>query len=184
MYEIVYGIDIGFKNMGISCIKWYDKNHWEVKLLKNYDTGINKKDSTITISKKIKIFLDNFVRINGYGFDDKTIVKTIIVERQPNKRRIMNKITMSIINYFTFIYSKETNVILMNSMAKFKCNHDFKTHTYNDRKKASVSLGCTFLLDETNSISNTKFYNYVININKKDDMFDALLLILKYLNYY
>lgn len=157
---MILSIDIGMKNYAV-CMMKYDKNDIYVESIGVYDTNIRKTDNIIMIGKKIQTLLT--------GIIDDDIITEVIIEKQPGKRLIMERIfdATSLYFYFTFPNCK---VFYVRSDKKF-CIFDIenKCKNYRDRKNLAIKIGKLFLSNNLNSYILYKF-------KKHDDIYDCIVM--------
>jgi hypothetical protein len=169
------GIDIGMKNYGISIIEWKGDNKWKPLLIGVFDTKIKKGCGTVKISVLMNKFLDDIL-ISLSNVADK--IECVIIESQPGKRSIMERILQSTISYFVMKIGIK-NVFTKRSGPKFSVGGIKCPSTYKKRKNMSIIIGHRCL-------SQFPIWIKYISDNfmKTDDIYDSLLLILHYYKYY
>ena len=171
--EVTVGIDIGFKNFGICIVNYKTNTDWKIIKWDILNLGIKKNSSLVNISIAVKNIL--LVYCNNL------IITNVIIEQQPKKRIIMERILMCCIDYFTYCHMK-SKIQLMKSQDKFDvcpgtiCPKGSKN--YSNRKDLSIVVGKLCIDDKLNTNINTHPH-----YKKLDDLYDALLMILSFHKY-
>lgn len=184
---LVLGIDIGLVNYAISCIEWINQNEWKVVYANIHDTKLKKTSTVIQITAGIKAMFDNLLKIkdkdgNVFKFD------YIVIEKQPGKRLIMERIYSATIAYFMYFYPlipikptiKKFDILSLDStiLSSLKGKKNYK-----NRKNFSVMVGkyCLCLQSNKYCKENTGICQWIdISFAKQDDVYDSILLILSH----
>jgi hypothetical protein len=112
----------------------------------------------------------------------KVPIHTIIIEAQPKKRLIMERILCYTVCYLRTNYSN-AKIYIKRSQDKFSINNIKCPKNYTERKRMAVEIGYKCLSDKRNIHNHDPIIKWLDKFNKKDDLFDAFLLILKFVNY-
>jgi hypothetical protein len=194
------GIDIGYINFALCVIEFYpDENNWKPLWMSNSSIGIAGRDGPIKISRQVSRTLDNiFKKLNEklkLDFINKSKDNLdVVIESQPKKKLIMERILMSVIDYFTYrgivdherIFTRGSNTKykIFSTINNSSINKKFGRHGrgkkgYASRKQKSVKIGKYILLQ---SINGELWMDWIDRkFKKQDDLFDALLIILNFM---
>ena len=179
---IIISFDVGIKNLAF-CIMDYEKkiHRWENLCI----VPEEKKCKEIKIDKLINSILRSLDK-NFYSLQN---VSIIFIENQPSMKNPVMKSVQTVIHSF-FEYSKIKNnynyeINLVSATSKLKI--DFFSYPekilsmknkYLQKKKKSIFL-CEKLLKEM--VFNESFFEFFQKSKKKDDLADAFLYIIYYL---
>ena len=184
MLKRYIGIDIGIRNFAYCVVDWYSSCRWKVKEINDINTGIRKTCNVVLLHKKMYVIMDKI-------FENIPIprVDCVIVEAQPGKRLVMERVLCAVISYI-LLKNPETKVLIRRSQDKFSIDSSMGGRyprgrkNYNARKALSIDLGFRCLNDSKNSFDHEAIVTWIERtFKKKDDIFDAFLLILKYKGY-
>lgn len=161
---MIISIDVGIVNLGI-CM--YEKG------------GIIKKWEVITLSKdnvvkSLKKELTKFVTE-----EEEKQIEVVVIEKQPSRNVKMRTIEGMIEMYFTM---RNMKCIKYSAKYKLKSQSNAKSihgkHNYRERKRLSIEVVKKIVEDP----KNTKWKEYYTASKKKDDLADALLQAMSYVN--
>jgi hypothetical protein len=184
---IILSVDIGFVNYSFVCFYWDSVSSWKPIYVTNQNTGLKKSSNIIQISKNIKKMFDEFIDILT---KQKFSIDEVIIEKQPGKRLIMERIFAVTVSYFTILYPKiKIKMCIRKFDVVINSNSNSNIHgrkNYHKRKLLAVEIGKKCLFDKTNKfcLENIDICNWIDEkFEKKDDIFDAILLVLSYQGY-
>lgn len=172
----VVGIDIGVVNFSLFEITWSQHNKWYSDWFGLYDTGIKKWDNLVRISDKMETVLDLALS------DAPHMPDIVVIEKQPGKSLLMERICMSCVNYFKFMHPN-VHVELMRSDKKFAVGCIKCPRTYKLRKSKSIEIAFSCLADSDNFYDQSMMINLIKSEKKKDDIADCLLMCLHKVGY-
>lgn len=168
------GIDIGIRNYAYCIVESITNSSWRIKRWKNVDTGLKKTTGVVKIGERmIKVMQEIFENWD---------VKVCVIEAQPGKRLIMERVLCYTVAYIQHKFPK-TEVHIRRSDKKFSVwrEYDGKRRNYLGRKKLAVDIG--FMAIKAGAENAKDILPIISGVQKKDDLFDALLLVLKYMGY-
>lgn len=166
------GIDIGIVNFALSVVDINNNNSWHISWMNILDTSIKRYDNPIDIYNKVTSLLSTHI---GDIVPDK-----VIIESQPGRRLVMERIVMAVIGYFR----GAVDIKLIRSPMKYKIDKSIIGYpkgkkNYSNRKQMAIDLGQKCLSDERNEYietNKTRLQWINDNFKKKDDLYDAFLL--------
>lgn len=162
------------------CKKHYKKylESGEKKLNKLKIINCNKVDTFTVINKMYDLFESKY----KYFLDS----DIVLLEMQPVKRQQMRTIANMIHSYFNISGVRNNNSNIKNvfftsatNKLKYNVEETQKTkNTYSERKKLAIK----YCNDYLNNIENKYYLDFFNNSQKKDDLADALLQCIFFIN--
>lgn len=176
--KYILGIDIGMKNYSYCIVSWTSHDEWFVKHWEVLDTNIKKTMGVVIVAKKMRDFLNKVFKKIDIN------ISSAIIEAQPKKRLIMERILCNTVDY---LINKDIDVHIRRSQDKFSiainCPIYKGQSNYKKRKDLAIEVGYLCLKDDRNVYSHDTIIKWLDGFKKKDDLFDAFLLIMKFMNY-
>jgi len=180
----IISFDIGIKNMAY-CIASIDDNHLNLISLNKCDLNISNKSTIQNLIENTIEFLDDIFH-NQLNFNSNDTLKVLIECQMTSK---MKCIQTTINTYFKMISKTENlniDTIYLSPKHKLDLTKKYPLYSYIDNnninnyknnKINSVNFSLYLL---NNFFINNNFINIISNQKKKDDLCDALLMVLFY----
>lgn len=161
----VIGFDIGIKNLAYCIMNEQGVCHWNV-------LDVQGKDFNDTSDNLIAVLHDEFGELD---------CEAVLIENQPvMKNPVMKSIQMLVYSYFKILKYQsgcECEIKLVSASTKLKVKKNSDTNmklSYKEKKQLSVRLAEIYL-------EGSEWLNKFREHKKKDDLSDALLYCINYL---